>query len=128
MNMTKGLLYLSVFLMMSALACKSTVDRPEPVGVWQKSSNQAQNENIGTLELKDDSIFIFTASSKGHSDSTGRYSLTEDHITFEDDTCYTPGTYTYDLENDQLTFELISDSCEMRANALSGTWSRQPLE
>ncbi len=126
MNMTKGLLYLSIFLVMSALACKSTVESQEPVGIWEKISTQGQT--LGTLEFKKNSYFYFTASSKDHSDSNGRYSLTENHITFEDDTCYNPGTYTYKLENNQLTFELISDSCETRANALSGSWNRQPLE
>lgn len=125
MNMKKGLLYLSIFLVMAALACKSKVETPAPVGVWDKTTTQASNQVLGTLELKKNSIFIFTAIAKEHSDSQGRYSLTENNITFEDDTCYSLGTYTYRIDDNQITFELISDSCENRANALSGTWSKK---
>lgn len=123
--MKKGLLYFSIFLVMAALACKSKVESPEPVGIWKKDSAQTQNQALGTLEFKANSHFYFTSTSEDHSDTHGRYSLAEDHITFEDDTCYNPGTYQYELENNQLTFQLISDSCEIRTIVLSGIWIKE---
>lgn len=124
MNMKKGLLYLSIFLVMAALACKSDVESPKPVGVWEKVSRVPHEESPGTLEFKANSLFYFTATSEGHTDSQGKYSILDGKITFEDDTCYTPGTYEYGVEDNELRIALIKDTCMQRANALGGTWRR----
>ena len=55
MNMKKGFLYLSVFLVMAALACKSG-GTPDPAGVWVKSPD---HKVLGTLELKEKLLLLF---------------------------------------------------------------------
>ena len=122
--MKKGLLYLSVFLVMAALACKTGVETTKPVGVWEKT----QTQSPGILELNENSLFKFIATEEDHTDSHGKYSILNSEITFEDDTCYTAGTYEYKLENNNLSLEIKSDNCETRANVLSGTWKRKSSE
>lgn len=123
MNLKKGLAYLVVFTALAIIGCKDK-EPVEPDGSWIKYSANTQRQAIGTLELKDSSLFIFIAQQEGHTDTNGRYSLLEDQITFEDDTCFSPGTYTYSVSNKKLSFTLITDQCTERVKILEGTWSR----
>ncbi len=125
MNLTKLSLTVVLFIVLTTLGCKSIVESPKPVGTWIKTPTETQSESPGILEFRDDSHFSFTATQEGHTDSKGRYSILDGKITFEDDTCYNPGTYTYLLENSRLTLEVISDSCQIRAVVIRGTWIRK---
>lgn len=120
----KVLISLIIFSVLTTIGCKdNTPDQPE--GVWVRHSTQTDGALLGTLELKESSLFIFITAQEGHKDTNGRYSLTENHITFEDDICYKPGTYTYSVSKKVITFTLMSDTCEERVKILSGTWTRK---
>jgi hypothetical protein len=124
MKRIKVLIFLVIFSVLATIGCKDNApDKPD--GVWVRYSTQTDGSLLGTLELKESSLFIFITAQKGHKDTNGRYSLTENHITFEDDSCYNPGTYTYSVVKKDLTFTLMSDTCEERVKILSGTWTRQ---
>lgn len=106
------------------VGCKD--DKPaEPEGTWIKNSAQAEGQVLGTLELKESSLFVFTAATQGHTNTNGRYSLLENHITFEDDSCFSAGTYSINVSQTKLTFTIISDQCTERAKILEGTWFRK---
>ncbi|MEM7009112.1 MAG: hypothetical protein AAF462_08270 [Thermodesulfobacteriota bacterium] len=113
------ILYVALLAVLIGYGCKD--QHPvEPNGLWEKTVNK---EIIGTLELEENSKFTFTAVDSKHTDSKGRYSLIEDEITFEDDTCQNPGTYQYIIGKDVLTFTLKDDTCEQRAQVITGTWT-----
>ena len=123
MNRKRALTYLFIFAVLAMIGCKD--DRPaEPEGIWIKNSTQAEGQVLGTLELKESSLFIFIAEEEGHTNTNGRYSLSGDHITFEDDSCFSAGTYSISLSQTKLTFTIISDHCTERAKVLEGTWTR----
>ncbi len=122
MTQRKELYFLIILIFIAALGCKS--EHPaQPLGTWVKTPTKTQSESPGILEF-DASYFSFTATQEGHTDSKGRYSILDGKITFEDDTCYNPGTYTYLLEDGQVTFGVIKDSCQARAVVISGSWQR----
>ena len=121
MNTKKGLLYLSLFLFLACLACSSDDERSALVGKWIK---HAKSDTPGTMEFKDNSFFYFTAASEEHADSQGRYSVTENKITFEDDTCSDPGSYEYLIDNKTLSLTTVRDHCEVRGLVLRGNWTR----
>ncbi|GJM15019.1 MAG: hypothetical protein DHS20C13_03460 [Thermodesulfobacteriota bacterium] len=120
----KALHCVLVLGLLLTLGCKEQ-HPTEPDGTWIKYSTQTEGEELGTLELKDSSLFIFKSSSKDHTDTNGRYSLSKDNITFEDDTCFNPGTYSYTVTKKNLTFSSISDTCQERVKVLDGTWTRK---
>lgn len=123
MNRTTILSFILVIALFTALSCKD--ERPvDPQGTWMKYSTEENGELLGTLELKESSLFVFTASAQGHKNTDGRYSLTLDGITFEDDSCYSVGTYSYNLSNSELTFIKIKDDCGDRVKVLAGTWTK----
>ncbi len=124
MTLQKALHCVLVLGLLLTLGCKEQ-EPVEPDGTWIKYSTQTKGEELGTLELKDNSLFIFIASSKDHTNTQGRYSLSKDHITFEDDTCFNPGTYSYTVSKKNLTFSSISDTCQERVKVLDGTWTRK---
>lgn len=109
---------------MAVLACKDN-DPVSPEGVWIKNSTGVDNEILGILELKKSSLFVFIADQQGHTDTNGRYSLSKNHITFEDDTCYSAGTYSYTVSENNLSFSTISDMCKERVKVLEGQWARK---
>ena len=50
-------------------------------------------------------------------------------ITFNDDpnsgsSCTSPGTYNYSLNENQLTFTLVSDDCDGRKRIIIATWTK----
>lgn len=121
MNRVRTLSCILIIALSATLGCKD--ERPaNPEGTWTKYSTQADNGLLGTLELKGNSLFVFTAVAQGHKDTNGRYSLSLDGITFEDDSCYSVGNYSYSLGKSDLTFTKISDDCEERVKVLTGTW------
>lgn len=65
----------------------------------------------------------------GTKEILGRYELHNNTITFylknNHIDCDFPGTYTYSINNDILTFELIKDGCETREEKLSKPWKRE---
>ena len=124
MHIRFGCLLIFTAAFFLTIACKDKKPA-DPSGTWLKDSQSAQIQDIGTLELKENSLFYFTASSPDHSDSQGKYSLRDNEITFEDDTCYNAGTYQYTISKKELTFIVVSDSCEGRSKVLGGVWIQQ---
>jgi len=124
MKFNKALAYLLILTALVITGCKDR-EPAEPKGTWIKHSTNSEKQALGTLELKDNSLFFFTTQAPGHTDTKGRYSLTENQITFEDDTCYSPGTYTYRVSKKEITFILLSDHCAERVKILEGQWSRK---
>lgn len=123
MNYKSALSYIVILSVLAVIGCKD--DRStEPLGIWVKSSAQVESQVLGTLELNESSLFVFTAEEQGHANTNGRYSLSGDHITFEDDSCFNTGTYSYQVGQTKLIFTTISDHCAERLKILEGTWIR----
>ena len=54
------------------------------------------------------------------------FTAADDVIKLVDDGCEeTEGTYGYGIDGDTLTFELISDWCKDRSEAVPGDWTRE---
>lgn len=100
--------------------------QPELTGVWTRTIGSGEDTIEGILKFNPDATFEFTfkGDSKKHEDTEGRYSLEGNKITFIDNSCVDPGTYTFIAESGTLKFTLVSDDCGPRKADLSGVWKR----
>lgn len=120
--------YITILLLSTLLAlngCRQSPDlQPELTGSWTRTIGSGGGSIEGILTFTSEATFEFTykGDAPGHEDTKGRYSLSGHKITFEDDSCVDPGTYTFLAESDALKFTLVSDDCEKRKEALSGKW------
>ena len=120
------ILVLFTVIFLSA-GCKESPDlQPELTGVWTRTIGSGNDTIEGILKFDPDATFEFTfrGDSKSHTDTKGRYSLSRHKITFEDDSCVDPGTYSFLVEYKALRFTLVSDDCDARKAVLIGDWKQ----
>ena len=101
------------------------------VGEW---SHTIENINV-TVKMNLISEGTFKAEitvDNEHHIRTGTYTVSDNKITFNDDpnsgsSCTNPGIYNYSLNENQLTFTLVSDdsdACDGRKRMIIATWTK----
>lgn len=122
-------LYITILLLSTLFifyGCREAPNlQPELTGTWTKTIGSGEDSIQGILTFTSEATYKFTykGDAPGHENTEGRYSLSGHKITFEDDSCIDPGTYTFIAESDTLKFTLVSDDCEKRKEALAGKWT-----
>lgn len=136
----KNIFTISTCLLILSLLCHCGGSDDEPTtpivdaslqGTW----NTTVNDVAINLRLNDNGTcsIIFPALS---STVPGNYTQSGNEISFVDDDCSMDcdlycasnifGSYTFSISGDELTFQVVSDDCDGRKNALtSSTWTKQ---
>ena len=128
----KKLTYILALIFITLLAftgCKQSPDlQPELTGVWTRTIGTGEGAIEGRLKFNPDATFDFTVEGDphGHMASEGRYSLTDEGITFLGGSCVDPGSYRFRVEEEDslLYFLPMKDDCGPRKKDLTGEWNK----
>jgi hypothetical protein len=77
------------------------------------------------LVINDDNSYDFVVVDdvEGHTDCHAKFHLNGSTIEiYEDADCGGTGEYTFSINDDVLTIQLVSDNCSPRAKAIAGVW------
>ena len=117
-----------IFLLTLGLTgCQQAPHHPL-VGKWK-----VQNTENKLVLNREPSFELLMAGKKSSEKVLGQYSLANNQITFQNtqgafpDNCRGAGVYTFQINGNQLTFQLINDQCTERVNLLKKIWTRQDV-
>ena len=134
-NMRKnGLLF--ICLCVTGLIFTACSGSPSGSGGGQNDSNGIESSIVGSWErqLDVDDTWIITFKADGTCEAyddgvlftTGTYAISVSEMSLIDGSCGDfQGKYNFSLNNNNLTFTLISDECEGRAEVLNGGWIKK---
>ncbi len=130
--MIRKIVVLILLLMGSVLPMQSCRDENSVMVVnslYQRWVREITDENgvvfTAQLSLKGDQVYEFTllSNAPGHSDGSGRFTVTGNFFTIiDDDQCGSNGVYEFVLGTNSLALIAFDDDCQLRITALQGVW------
>lgn len=94
------------------------------LGDWTREAGTDSTVSV-QLILSEDMTFAWVPlePQTGHTASTGSYSVSDNRITFFDDSdCPGEGIYDYSYQDGQLNLQMVSDACTPRISGIEGIW------
>lgn len=98
-------------------------------GSWVREITDPEGVTFtGQMTFKTDNTFDFTilTVAPGHNNSTGKFTLTTEQITFvEDIDCGTDGTYDYVVGDNSIALIASTETCDPRKGVLQSVWRKK---
>jgi hypothetical protein len=124
---------LTLIIISSALnSCKddeSIIEVKSIYGSWVREITDPEGVTFtGQMTFKTDNTFDFTilTAAPGHNNSTGKFTLTTEQITFvEDIDCGTDGTYDYVVGDNSIALIAATETCDPRKGVLQSVWRKK---
>ncbi len=122
-------LFCSIFVLNSCNDDETIITVKSIYGSWVREITDSEGLTFtGQMTFNTDNTFDFTilTVAPGHNNSTGKYTLTTEQITFvEDVDCGTDGTYDYVVGDNSIALIATSETCDPRKGVLQSVWRKK---